>query len=64
MQARPLAELSPLLGLPCLREVQKIKRKLLDEEIYIPGINEWVLQKISQRDKRPIQNSMDGTHII
>jgi len=77
MQARALAvlycnklgernynELSPLLGLPCLRQVQKIKRKLLDEEIYMPGINEWVLQKISQRDKRPIQNSMDGTRII
>jgi len=30
----------------------------------MPDINEWVLQKISQRDKQPIQNSMDGTRII
>ena len=57
-------ELSPLLGLPCLRQVQKIKRKLLEGEIYLPGINEWVLQKLCERDKRPIQNSMDGTRII
>ena len=77
MQARALAvlycnklgeknynEISPLLGLPCLRQVQKIKRKLLEDEIYLPGINEWALQKLSQCEKQPLKNSMDGTRII
>lgn len=57
-------ELSLILGLPYLRQVQKIKRKLLEDHMFMPGINEWALEKIAQREKRPLQNSMDGTCVI
>ena len=30
----------------------------------MPEINDWALQKVAQRDKRPLQNSMDGTCVI
>ena len=29
----------------------------------MPGLNNWTLQKVSERSKRPLQNSMDGTRI-
>ena len=32
-------ELSPILGLTYLRQVQRIKRKLLEERMFMPGIN-------------------------
>jgi len=42
----------------------KIKRKLLENQIYMPGINDWALQKVVQKEKRPLQNSMDGTCVF
>ena len=57
-------ELSPILGLPCLRQAQRTKRKLLEEQMFMPGINEWALEMVAEREKRPLQNSMDGTRII
>ena len=57
-------ELAPLLGLPSVRQAQKIRSKSLNEQNYMPGINSWALQKASERKKVPLQNSMDGTRII
>ena len=57
-------ELAPLLGLPSVRQAQKIRSKSLNEQNYMPGINSWALQKASERKKIPLQNSMDSTRII
>ena len=57
-------EVSPLLGLPGVRQVQRLKRKLLETQVYMPGINGWALQKAAMRENRPLQNSMDGTRVI
>ena len=57
-------ELAPLLGLPSVRQAQKIRSKSLNEQNYMPGINSWALKKASERKRVPLQNSMDGTRII
>lgn len=57
-------ELAPLLGLPSVRQAQKIRSKSSNEEHYMPGINSWAIQKASGRRKVPLQNSMDGTRVI
>ena len=54
---------APLLGLPCARQARKIRSK--DSTHYLPGLNDWALEKISKRQHlRPLQNGMDGTRII
>lgn len=58
------SEVSPLLGLPGVRQVQRLKRKLQETQIYMPGINGWALQKAAIRENRPLQNSMDCTRVI
>jgi len=30
----------------------------------MPGINDWVIEKAPRRERVPMQNSMDGTHVI
>lgn len=57
-------ELAPLLGLPSVRQTQKIRSKSSDGEHYMSGINNWAIQKASTRRKVPLQNSMDGTRVI
>ena len=58
-------ELSPILGLTYLRQVQRIKRKLLEERMFMPGINIRLgTGKVAQREKRSLQNSMDGSCVI
>ena len=42
-------ELAPLLGLPSVRQAQKIGSKSLNEQNYMPGINSWALQKASEK---------------
>ena len=44
--------------------MQRLKRKLQETQIYMPGINGWALQKAAMRKNRPLQNSMDGTCVI
>ena len=44
--------------------MQRLKRKLQENQNYMPGINEWALQKVAMRENRPLQNSMDGTRVI
>ena len=58
------SEVSPLLGLPGVRQVQRLKRKLQENQNYMPGINEWALQKVAMRENKPLQNSVDGTRVI
>ena len=40
------SEVSPLLGLPGVRQVQRLKRKLQENHNYMPGINEWTCERI------------------
>ena len=44
--------------------MQRLKRKLQENQNYMPGINEWALQKVAMRENRPLQNSMDSTRVI
>ena len=37
-------ELAPLLGLPSVRQTQKIHSMACNEEHYMPGINNWAIQ--------------------
>lgn len=56
---------APLLGLPCIRQAQKIKSKDIGKTYYMPGLNNWVFEKVSLRlEIRPLQNGMDGTRVI
>ena len=57
-------ELAPLLGLPSVRQTQKIRSMACNEEHYMPGINDWAIQKAARRGNMPLQNSMDGTRVI
>ena len=57
-------ELAPVLGLPGIRETQRLKSKLVSHEHYMPGINDWAIEKASKRVKVPLQNGMDGTRVI
>ena len=58
------SELAPILGLPSIRQAQKLKSKLIDGEHYMPGLNDWIIEKASKRVKVPLQNGMDGTRVI
>ena len=58
------SELAPILGLPGMRQTQKLKSKLVSHEHYMPGINDWAIEKVSKRAKVPLQNGMDGTRVI
>jgi len=44
-------ELAPLLGLPSVRQTQKIRSKSSHEEHYMPGINSWAIQKASDKKR-------------
>ena len=57
-------ELSPILWLPCLRQAQRTKRKLFEGQMFMPGINEWALEMVTEREKWPLQSSMDRTRVI
>lgn len=48
------SELAPILGLPGIRETQKLKSKLVSHEHYMPGINDWAIEKASKRVKVPL----------
>ena len=55
---------APLLGLPSARQARRIRSKDIGNHFYLPGINEWALDKVSQQEHRPLQNGMDGTRVI
>ncbi len=56
---------APLLGLPTARQAQRIRAKESSGCHYMPGLNSWAFQKVSEREKtKPLQNGMDGTRII
>ena len=58
------SELAPILGLPGLRQIQKLKAKLVSHGHYMPGINNWEIEKASKHAKVPLQIGMDGTRVI
>lgn len=53
-----------MLGLPKSRQARAIRSALSGEKHYLPGINDWAIEKAASRIKRPIQNGMDGTRVI
>jgi len=58
------SELAPILGLPGLRQAQRIKSKLVCNTHYMPGINEWAIEKAGKHEKVPLQNGMDGLRVV
>ena len=58
------SELAPILALPGVRQAQRLKQKECEVEHYMPGINQWAIRKAASREFRPLQNGMDGTHVI
>jgi hypothetical protein len=47
------------------RQARKIRMNDLSEQHYLPGINQWPLEKLTKRPiLKPLQNGMDGTRII
>ena len=56
---------APLLGLPTVRQARRIRAHESSECHYLPGLNDWVFEKVSKRENtKPLQNGMDGTRII
>lgn len=53
---RKLSELALILGLPGIRQTQKLTSKLVDCEHYMPGLNDWAIEKASRHAKVPLQN--------
>ena len=54
----------PLLGLPSVRQARRICAKDIGSHYYLPGINDWALEKAASCEARPLQNSMDDTRVI
>ena len=57
------SELALILGLPGLRQAQRIKSKLVSDH-YMPGVNEWAIEKAGKCEKVLLQNGMDGTRVV
>lgn len=56
---------APLLGLPNSRQARKNRAKDLSQQHYLPGINKWPLEKLTNRAiLKPLQNGMDGICIV
>ena len=53
-----------ILGLPTARQARRIRAQESSKCYYLPGLNDWVFQKVAERGStNPLQNGMDGTPI-
>ena len=54
---------APMIGLPLVRQTQRLRAKECTSFTYMPGINDWPFKVISVK-RKPFHNSMDGTRVI
>ena len=54
---------APMMGLPLVRQTQRLRAKECSSFTYMPGINDWPFKLASEKFK-PFHNSMDGTRVI
>ena len=43
---------------------QRTKRKSFEGQMFMPCINEWAMEMVAEREKRPLQSSMDRTCVL
>ncbi len=57
---------APMMGLPLARQARKVRTQDLQRNCstFFTGLNDWSFKAASEREVRPLHNSMDGTRVV